>query len=106
MAKAKAYKVLVFPSAQKDLTEIKTYYTNVLKTQSNAIFEKFLEQIKLLKEFPTVYPVHSDPFLRLIQYRVFSIDNYLVFYVIKNDEVQIHRVIFAKRNYIDLLKLK
>ena len=42
----------------------------------------------------------------MIQYRVFSIDNYLVFYVFKNDEVQIHRVIFAKRNYIDLLKLK
>lgn len=106
MAKTKSYKVLIFPSAQKDLTEIKTYYTNVLKTCSNAVFEKFLEQVKLLKECPTVYPIHSDPFLKLIQYRVFSIDNYIVFYVFKNDEVQIHRVIYAKRNYVELLKLK
>lgn len=101
----KLYKVLVYPSAQKDLLEIKAYFRDVLKTKSNALFEKFQENIKSLKVFPFIHPIHTDPFLKLIQYRVFKIDNYLVFYIVKEDEVQIHRALYAKRNYLDLLKI-
>ena len=49
---AKKYEVIITPSAQKDLTEIKSYLTNVLKTSSNSIFEKILEQVKILKVHP------------------------------------------------------
>jgi len=106
MTKIKSYNVLVYPSAQNDLKEIKKYFTDVLKTKSNSVFNKFLEQVQLLKKHPFVYPVHSDPFLRLIQYRVFAIDNDLVFYVVKENEVQIHRVLYAKRNFVELLKIE
>ena len=37
---AKKYEVVVTPSAQRDLTEIKSYFTNILKTASNSVFEK------------------------------------------------------------------
>ena len=33
-------------------------------------------------------------------YRMFPIDNFLVFYVIENDEVQIHRFLYGKRDYL------
>ncbi|WP_405324458.1 type II toxin-antitoxin system RelE/ParE family toxin [Fibrobacter sp.] len=100
---AKKYKVLVYPSAQKDLNEIKNYFSNILKTSSNSVFKKFLEQVQILKEHPLVYPVHQDSLLKLIGYRVIPIDNYLMFYVVKGDSVQIHRVLYAKRNYLQLL---
>lgn len=100
---AKKYKVLVYPSAQKDLNEIKNYFSNILKTSSNSVFKKFLEQVQILKEHPLVYPVHQDSLLKLIGYRVVPIDNYLMFYVVKGDSVQIHRVLYAKRNYLQLL---
>ena len=102
---AKKYKVVVTPSAQKDLTEIKSYFTNVLKTSSNSIFEKFLEQVKILKVHPFTYKVHQDPLLKLVGYRIIPIDNYLIFYVIKSNIVQIHRVLYAKRNYLQLLNM-
>lgn len=102
---SKNYKVIIYPSAQKDLKEIKNYFTEVLKTNSNVVFEKFLCRIQLLKRIPFTYSVHSDPFLKLVQYRVFSTDKYLVFYVVRGGEVQIHRVLYAKRNYIELLKI-
>lgn len=102
---AKKYEVVVTPSAQKDLTEIKSYFTNVLKTSSNSIFEKFLEQVKILKVHPSTYKVHQDPLLKLVGYRIIPIDNYLMFYVIKSNIVQIHRVLYAKRNYLQLLNM-
>ena len=102
---AKKYEVVVTPSAQKDLTEIKTYFTDVLKTSSISIFEKFLEQVKILKVHPFTYKVHQDPLLKLVGYRIIPIDNYLMFYVIKSNIVQIHRVLYAKRNYLQLLNM-
>ena len=102
---AKKYEVVVTPSAQKDLTEIKSYFTNVLKTSSNSIFEKFLEQVKILKVHPFTYKVHQDPLLKLVGYRIIPIDNYLMFYVIKSNIVQIHRVLYAKRSYLQLLNM-
>ena len=102
---AKKYEVIITPSAQKDLTEIKSYFTNVLKTSSNSIFEKFLEQVKILKVHPFTYKVHQDPLLKLVGYRIIPIDNNLMFYVIKSNIVQIHRVLYAKRNYLQLLNM-
>ena len=102
---AKKYEVIITPSAQKDLTEIKSYFTNVLKTSSISIFEKFLEQVKILKVHPFTYKVHQDPLLKLVGYRIIPIDNYLMFYVIKSNIVQIHRVLYAKRNYLQLLNM-
>lgn len=100
---AKKYEVVLTPSAQKDLNEIKSYLTNVLKTSSSSIFEKILEQIKILKTHPFTYSVHQDPLLKLIGYRVIPIGNYLMFYVVKDNAVQIHRILYAKRNYLLLL---
>lgn len=100
---AKKYEVVVTPSAQRDLTEIKIYFTNILKTASNSVFEKFLEQVRLLKVLPFTYPVHQDSLLKLVGYRVIPIDNYLMFYVVRGDTVQIHRILYAKRNYTQLL---
>ena len=100
---AKKYEAVITPSAQKDLNEIKSYFTNVLKTSSNSVFEKFLEQVRILKTHPFTYSVHQDPLLKLIGYRVIPIDNYLMFYVVKGNVVQIHRILYAKRNYLLLL---
>ncbi len=100
---AKKYEVVVTPSAQRDLTEIKIYFTNILKTASNSVFEKFLERVRLLKVHSLTYPVHQDSLLKLVGYRVIPIDNCLMFYVVRGNTVQIHRVLYAKRNYMQLL---
>ena len=90
---AKKYEVVITPSAQKDLNEIKSYLTNVLKTSSSSIFEKILKQVKILKTHPFTYSVHQDSLLKLIGYRVIPIGNYLMFYVVKSNVVQIHRIL-------------
>ncbi|WP_407458073.1 type II toxin-antitoxin system RelE/ParE family toxin [Fibrobacter sp.] len=56
-----------------------------------------------MSRFPSARPSHQDPLLKLIGYRVIPIDNYLMFYVVKDKVVQIHRILYAKRNYLQLL---
>ena len=51
------------------------------------------------------FDVHQDPLLKLVGYRVIPIDNYLMFYVVRSNVVQIHRILYAKRNYLQLLGL-
>jgi toxin ParE1/3/4 len=98
MSKVK-YSVLLYPSAEKDIYETKDYFTNVLKASPNPLFEKVLYEIGLLESNPYIYPLLKDQYLNQLGYRMIPIDNFLLFYIIKDHEVQIHRFLYGKRNY-------
>ena len=58
-----------------------------------------------LKEFPFSCSYVADEFLRNKGYRKLIIDNYIVFYLIdeENKQVIIMRVLYGKQKYEDLL---
>jgi toxin ParE1/3/4 len=93
------YSVLIFPSAENDIFEIKDYFNNVLKASPNSLFEKLFHEIDLLEKNPYIYSLVKDPYLNGLGYRMIPIDNFLLFYVITDNEVQIHRFLYGKRNY-------
>jgi len=97
------YKVRIYPSAENDLIEIKDYFVNKLKTTPNNLFEKFYKIIDVLEENPFLFPLLKDIFLNQLGYRIVPVDNFLLFYIIENNEVQIHRFLYGKRNYLDIL---
>jgi toxin ParE1/3/4 len=98
MSKTK-YSVLIYPKAENDIKETKTYFEEILKTSPTPLFEKILTQIDLLEENPFIFPLLKDPYLNQQGYRMIPIDNFLIFYVIKEREVQIHRFLYGRRNY-------
>jgi addiction module RelE/StbE family toxin len=98
MSKTK-YSVLIYPKAENDIRDIKTYFEEILKTSPIPLFEKLLTQIDLLEENPFIFPLLKDPYLNQLGYRMIPIDNFLVFYVITRKEVQIHRFLYGRRNY-------
>jgi toxin ParE1/3/4 len=93
------YNVLIFPKAENDLIETKTYFEDILKTSSKSLFEKFFKEIDTLEENPYIFPIVKDSILKQFGYRIIPIDNYLIFFVINEKEVQIHRFIYGRRNY-------
>ncbi len=93
------YSVLIYPKAENDIQETKTYFEEILKTSPKPLFEKFLTQIELLEENPFIFPVLKDTYLSQLGYRMIPIDNFLLFYLIVGKEVQIHRFIYGRRNY-------
>ncbi len=96
------YKLLIYPRAEKDLLEIKDYFEKKLKISVNQLFGKFNSSLNYLETNPFIHPLLKDPSLNQLGYRMILVDNYLIFYVVENSDVQIHRILFGKRNYSHL----
>ena len=100
------YKLRYLPLAQKDLESITDYITDTLKAPQAALdfvdaVEKGLDR---LREFPyscRIYqPIKTvDP-----EYRVLNVKNYLVFYVVLDDAVEVHRIVYGRRNLPQVIK--
>ena len=102
----KKYKIQFTPLAVKDISEITDYITDVLSAPQAAydLLAKIDEAVKPLERFPFVFPVYKDAAFAKIGYRIRPVDNYLLFYVVAGNAVEIRRVIYAKRNLPELLE--
>ncbi|GEM_PF-4963654 len=64
------YDVLLYPSAESDLYDIKQYFEQVLKVSPTHLFQKFYDSIEYLEKNPFMYPLVKDPFLSQLVSRV------------------------------------
>ncbi len=99
----KKYTVLIYPAAERDLYEIKEYFEGTLKTSAILLFEKFYASIDILETNLYIHLLVKDDYLHQLGYRMIPIDHFLVFYVVKEDVVQIHRFLYGKRDYLRIL---
>lgn len=101
----KEYKIEYLSLAKKDLTEIFDYIAYELASPQAALrlLEEFETSIDRLSQFPDSCPVAGDSMVARKKYRVLVVENYLVFYGVIDDIVEIKRIIYNKRNYKDLL---
>ena len=97
------YDVLIYPLAEADIVEIKAYFENELNASINSFIDKFIEAILHLEDNPFMFPIVNDHYLAQKGYRKFPIWNYLAFYVIQENIVQIRRILYGKRLYSDIL---
>jgi toxin ParE1/3/4 len=96
------YKVLIFPSAKRDLQEI-VDYINEQPLQDIKLYDEIVESIMLLSQLPMRCPLMNSPVLRAKGYRVLVILSHLVFYVVIGETVQIRRILHGRRKYEFLL---
>lgn len=99
------YKISFSPEAVDDLKEIKQYIKDELCNEQAAknTVAKILKKIKLLSDFP-----ESGSSLSVIigfdaDYRYLICDNYIAFYRIENKNVLIVRILYGRRNYMQIL---
>ena len=101
------YKLLITKEAENDIDEIVAYIVNVLKNPIAA--ENLLTKIEscfdTIKFNPHAFPLCTDKRLRESGYRKITVNNYIVFYRIYDDQdtVYIMRVIYGRREYINLI---
>jgi addiction module RelE/StbE family toxin len=99
----KKYKIEYLPSSAKDLTEIVDYIKIDSPQSALNFLDKIDESISRLEQFPFIGVITKDIKLQSLGYRILIIDNYLVFYVVFDDIVEIRRIISGKRKYEFLL---
>ena len=99
------YKVEYSKESKKDLIEIKKYIKNDLQEPETAqkLIDKIRKQINELKDNPEIYEIIDEDIIKKLEIRKLIIDNYIVFYRIKNRSVQIVRIMYGRRDWANLV---
>ncbi len=97
------YKVKIYPTAQQDLLEIIEYLNTLSPEAALRYYDLLTEQIASLSRMPERCPKPKDLALAAKGYRYLIVENYLVFYIVSDDTVQIRRILYGRRDYRHLL---
>lgn len=97
------YKVKIYPAAKMDLNDIVSYLNTLSPQAAIRYYDLLVEKISSLVEMPERYPFVRNIALKAKGYRYLIVENYLVFFVVKGDKVQIRRILYNKRQYNGLL---
>jgi len=100
------YKLRYLPLAQKDLRDITNYIAETLKSPVAAmkLVDALDSSISLLKQFPYSCKVYQPVELLETEYRVLPVKKYMVFYAVKENEIEIHRIVYARMNFENIIK--
>lgn len=93
------YKIKIYPTAQQDFRDIITLSPDT----ALRYYDLLTEKIASLAQSPERCPHPRDLALTAKGYRYLIVQNYLVFYIVNDDTVQIHRILYNRRNYSALL---
>ena len=66
------------------------------------------EKINKIKKNPNIRPLVQDKYLASWGYRLINLKNYIIFYIIDEDNryLKIIRFLYNKRNWVNILKEK
>ena len=92
-------KIRYLSTAENDLDDIFDYILRDKPSAALALLEKIDHSISQLALNPEIGVAPKDDRLKKLGYRMLIIDRYLVFYVVKNNTIQIRRVIHGARKY-------
>lgn len=99
------YKIVFSPAAVEDLLKTKRYIAEELGSEQSAIntVAKITEKIRQLADFPLSGPSLSSIINIETSYRFLVCGNYTAFYRFVDEEVRIIRVLYRRRNFMQIL---
>lgn len=97
------YEVRIFPTAQQDLLDVIDYLNTLSQDTALKYYDRLTSEIASLSTMPERCPRPRDLALAAKGYRYLVVGNYLVFYVVSGNVVQIRRILYARRDYKQLL---
>ena len=99
------YNAVFMPKARKDINDICDYISLELNSPEAAerLIDKIQTEVERVCEFPFSRPLLADNILMSKGYRYILVNNFNVFYNIKDQTIFIQRVLYGRRNYEMLL---
>ena len=92
----------MLPAAKDDLNEIVNYLSQFYKNTAIKQYDRIIERISQLEQFPFMCEEYKTP-VSSFTYRKMAVGDYLVFYVVLDDVVEIHNIINSKTNITKLM---
>ena len=101
------YHLHITSVAQRDISPAADYIEFVLKNPKAAddLLEETDQKINALLPFPQEHPIVEDKLLAAWGIRFTQIKNYLAFYVVEENQVTVIRFLYAKSDWISILKV-
>ena len=101
----KPFNYVFTPLAEQDMDEIFNYISSELYNPQAAdrLINRIQEEVERICAFPYSRPLLFNKILNAKGYRMIIVDNFNLFYVIKNKTVIIRRVLYGRRNYETIL---
>ena len=101
----KKYNIEYSMESKQDLIDIKRYIKYNLQEPNTAqkLITKIKKEIDSLKDNPEIYSIIDDDIIKRFKIKKLVVDNYIVFYRINDENIQIVRVMYGRRNWITLL---
>jgi addiction module RelE/StbE family toxin len=96
------YEISITEVAGEDLAEIIEYIANDNSTAAIQLADEIEQRISQLEDFPSMGANPRNRSLVNKGYKILIVKDYLVFYVLTGDIVEIRRIISGKRNYVKL----
>jgi addiction module RelE/StbE family toxin len=99
------HKLRLNPLVLKDLKAIRQYISVELDNPTSArkIVTGIIEAYEKLQDFPLLGTSLSSKIDVNTDYRFLVCGNYLIFYKSDNEYVSIYRILYAKRDYLNIL---
>ena len=96
----KRYKVRVLPAAQRNVKDILRLLTALSPDTARLYHELFAAGFRSLTEMPSRCPPARDAYMAERGYRYLLVRNYLAFFLVSGDTVQITHVIDGRSDYL------
>ncbi|MGN1417309.1 MAG: type II toxin-antitoxin system RelE/ParE family toxin [Oscillospiraceae bacterium] len=95
-------KLCVSPAALQDLKDIKEYISEVLcnPTAAKRTVKKIISEYKTLTDSPYIGTSLKTKINIDTPFRYLVSGNYLIFYQVNDNIIEIHRIIYGRRDYI------
>jgi len=102
------YKLRFSKLYNEDVDLSYNYIKNKLEAPMAAdnLIREILEKLNKIKENPNIRSLVQDKYLASMGYRSIKVKNYIIFYIINNDNktINVVRFLYNKRNWINILK--
>lgn len=101
----KKYNIEYSKESNQDLVEIKQYIKYNLQEPETVqnLISNIRSKINSLRDNPEIYSVITDSIVGKLEVRKLILDNYIVFYKVKAEIIQVIRIMHGRRNWIELL---
>ncbi|KKM10697.1 plasmid stabilization system [Clostridiales bacterium PH28_bin88] len=96
-------RIVMLPRAVQDLEDVIDYLSQFYASTAIKQYDRIVSKIQELPHFPHKYEEYGAGHYRF-SYRRMVVDDYLVFYVVLDDAIEIHRILHGKRDirrYLD-----
>ena len=97
------FNIILLPTAKADLNEMVDYLSQFYPSTALKQYDRIIEKINQLKQFPLMCEEYQLP-VSTFQYRRMVVDNYLVFYVVYEEIVEIHNILNSRMNVSEIIK--